>query len=122
MKKILSILMVKLLIVTLSISPVIWAESEQEKEQSEENKWDVNHPPGESYLADIDVTEGTWMNVDVSPDGKNILFDLLGDIYIMPIDGGEAKALTHTIAWEMQATFSPDGKRIAFTSDQGGWR
>ena len=38
----------------------------------------------------------------------------------MPIDGGEAKALTHSIAWEMQATFSPNGKRIAFTSDQGG--
>ncbi len=85
-----------------------------------QKKWDVNHPPGESYWANIDVTEGTWMSLDVSPDGKQIVFDLLGDIYIMPITGGEAKAITHSIAWEMQPTFSPNGKQIAFTSDQAG--
>jgi imidazolonepropionase-like amidohydrolase/Tol biopolymer transport system component len=88
--------------------------------KKEEKKWDVNNPPGESYLADIDVTQGTWMNVDVSPDGKTILFDLLGDLYTIPMKGGEAKALTHSIAWEMQAKFSPNGKQIAFTSDQAG--
>jgi len=89
-------------------------------EDKKEQKWDVNNPPGESYLANIDVTQGTWMNVDISPNGKTILFDLLGDIYIMPIKGGKAKPLTHSIAWEMQAQFSPDGKKIALTSDQGG--
>lgn len=97
------------------------SKSETKKEvNKEDKKWDVNHPPGESYLANIDVSTGTWMNVDVSPDGQTILFDLLGDLYTMPIKGGEATALTHSIAWEMQAKFSPNGKQIAFTSDQAG--
>jgi len=115
-----------LLLLTLIITPAIAAEAKElsddtvKEQEKEKAKWDVNHPPGEAYFADIDVSQGTWMNVDVSPDGKTIVFDLLGDLYLMPISGGEAKALTHTIAWEMQATFSPDGKRIAFTSDQGG--
>ena len=60
------------------------------------------------------------MNVDVSPDGKNIVFDLLGDIYVMDINGGNATALMTDIAWQMQPKFSPDGKYIAFTSDEDG--
>lgn len=83
-------------------------------------KWDVNNPPGENKTTSLDVRTGTWMSVDVSPDGKQIVFDMLGDLYVMPIAGGEAKALTHTMAWEMQARFSPDGKQIAYMSDAGG--
>ncbi|KRO71341.1 MAG: hypothetical protein ABR69_12710, partial [OM182 bacterium BACL3 MAG-120507-bin80] len=58
--------------------------------------WDVNTPSfgAQAMTAQLDVTEGTWLNVDVSPDGQSVLFDLLGDIYQMPIDGGEAVALT----------------------------
>jgi imidazolonepropionase-like amidohydrolase/Tol biopolymer transport system component len=82
--------------------------------------WNVNAPPGVAKTANIDVKTGTWMSVDVSPDGKTIVFDLLGDLYTLPIAGGEAKALTHSIAWEYQARFSPDGKQIAFLSDAGG--
>lgn len=83
-------------------------------------KWDVNSPPGESKTAKLDINSGTWMSVDVSPDGQQIIFDVLGDLYLMPIAGGEAKALTHSMAWEMQARFSPDGKQIAYMSDAGG--
>lgn len=82
--------------------------------------WNVNTPPGLAKTANIDVKSGTWMSVDVSPDGKTLVFDLLGDLYTLPIAGGEAKALTHSIAWEHQARFSPDGKQIAFLSDAGG--
>ncbi|TQV88411.1 amidohydrolase family protein [Aliikangiella coralliicola] len=95
-------------------------EAADPKANSTPPKWDVNNPPGESYQANIDVTEGTWMNLTVSPDGKSIVFDLLGDLYSLPITGGEAKPLTHSIAWEMQPQFSPDGKQLAFTSDAGG--
>ena len=83
-------------------------------------KWDVNHPPGPKATVNIDVRTGTWMSVDVSPDGQRLVFDLLGDLYTLPIAGGEATPLTHSIAWEMQARWSPDGKRIAYISDAGG--
>ncbi len=90
------------------------------KDGADKKKWDVNHPPGEALTIALDTKSGTWMSVDVSPDGKQIVFDMLGDLYVMPITGGEAKALTHTIAWEMQARFSPDGKQLTYMSDAGG--
>ncbi len=83
-------------------------------------QWKVNQPPGPAATAQIDTRTGTWMSVDVSPDGKRVLFDLLGDVYEIPITGGVAKALTHSMAWDMQARYSPDGQRIAFLSDAGG--
>ncbi|MDM4765178.1 amidohydrolase family protein [Pelomonas sp. SE-A7] len=82
--------------------------------------WNVNTPPGPSKTVSIDTRTGSWMSVDVSPDGKSLVFDLLGDLYVMPIAGGEAKALTHSMAWEHQARWSPDGKQIAFLSDAAG--
>lgn len=84
-------------------------------------KWQVNAPANAPLeKVDINVTEGTWMNLSVSPDGEHIVFDMLGDIYQMPIEGGEAKVLAKGIAWQMQPVYSPDGKYIAFTSDEDG--
>jgi len=86
----------------------------------EVEKWDVNNPPYATHDIALDVTSGTWMNIDVSPDGKEIIFDMLGDLYRMPVAGGEAQAITSTISWEMQPRFSPDGKSITYTSDAAG--
>ena len=69
----------------------------KEAEEKKDEKWDVNNPPGPSSEVTIDTDEGTWMSLDVSPDGKEIAFDLLGDLYTIPIAGGEARALTHDV-------------------------
>ena len=84
------------------------------------DKWDVNNPRGTYKEVSFETNEGTWMNLDVSPDGKMITFDMLGDIYTMPITGGKAIPIRSGLAWEVQPRFSPDGKTILFTSDAGG--
>ena len=58
--------------------------------------------------------EATWMNIDASKDGKSLLVDILGDLYTIPVEGGDAKPLTTGMAWDYQAQYSPDGKQIAF--------
>jgi imidazolonepropionase-like amidohydrolase/Tol biopolymer transport system component len=89
-------------------------------DKPEAPKWDVNAPQGPTHDVKIDVTTGTWLSLDVSPDGKDVAFDLLGDLYVMPIAGGEARPLTTGVAWDMQPRYSPNGRWIAFTSDRGG--
>ena len=68
----------------------------------------------------LKTTEGTWMSLDVSPDGKTIAFDLLGDIYELPIAGGKATRLTKGLAFDSHPKYSPDGKQLAFVSDRDG--
>ena len=104
----------------LLLAATLAANAQEASKPAAPPAWNVNAPPGVAKTANIDVRTGTWMSVDVSPDGKTVVFDLLGDLYTLPIGGGEAKPLTHSIAWEHQARFSPDGKRIAFLSDAGG--
>jgi len=83
-------------------------------------KWDVSARRSAATDLSFETTEGTWISLDVSPDGRTIVFDLLGDIYRMPITGGQATLVLGGPAWETQPRFSPDGKRIAIASDRDG--
>ena len=71
-------------------------------------------------LVKFNTKEATWMSVDVSSDGNTIVFDLLGDIYTIPMSGGKATQITKGMAYETHPRFSPDGKKILFTSDRSG--
>jgi len=84
------------------------------------SNWNVEKPGGPSKTVSITTDEGTWMNLDVSPDGKEIVFDLLGDIYKMPVSGGRATLLSGGNAFDVQPRFSPNGKQISYTSDREG--
>jgi len=87
-----------------------------------QDEWNVSNPEGNWEFKEHSFTtdEGTWLNLDVSPDGTQIVFDMLGDIWIMASGGGKAKALRDGLAFEIQPRFSADGKKIVFTSDAGG--
>jgi len=66
------------------------------------------------------TSKGSWMSVDVSPDGQQIVFDLLGDLYTLPIAGGAATRLTSGMALDRMPRWSPDGKQIAYITDRSG--
>jgi Tol biopolymer transport system component len=86
--------------------------------KEEEKK--ANLPLEAGRTVAIDADEGTWISLDVSPDGETIVFDLLGDLYLLPFSGGDARQLTQGMAFDAQPRFSPDGAKVLFVSDRSG--
>ena len=97
-----------------------------QQNKPEDEKADDKDKKEEGLVLKTDSTiefttdEVTWPSLDVSPDGKTIVFDLLGDLYTLPIGGGEATRIVGGLSFESQPTYSPDGKSIAFLSDRSG--
>lgn len=82
--------------------------------------WDIADTDQPYRDVEFTLTEGTWMSVDVSPDGGTLVFDLLGDIYRLPAAGGDAVLVHGGPAMQRSPTFSRDGRRILYLSDASG--
>lgn len=74
-------------------------------------------PPAETLRT---ITEGTNLAVALSPDGETLALDLLGAIWVMPVEGGQPQRLTNTISDARQPDWSPDGRRIVFQAYRDG--
>ncbi len=83
-----------------------------------EPPWKVEEAHGPTHTASLELTAGTWMSVSVF--GDRLVFDLLGDIFSISVNGGDAARLTSGAAWDSEPRFSPDGKKIAYVSDASG--
>nr|WP_136250508.1 amidohydrolase family protein [Ningiella ruwaisensis] len=94
--------------------------SSEETAESPHENWDVLNPPMALNRINISTDETTWSSLDITPDGKHFVFDMLGDIFIVDSEGGQAKALTQDFAWNIHPSVSPDGKKVAFISDRDG--
>jgi len=73
-----------------------------------------------SRTVSLSINEGSYMNVDISPDGKTLAFDILGDLFAVPAQGGKATQLTRGVALHVRPIWSPQGDKIAYISDISG--
>lgn len=114
--------MKKLLLAFSLVLPLIMVAQEKKKDDKDkkDSKKKKDLPLEVDRRIPVKTNEGTWMSLDVSPDGKTIAFDFLGDIYTMPITGGKPTQFTKGMAFDSHPKFSPDGTKLLFISDRSG--
>ena len=97
-------------------------EKKDDKKDKKDDKKDEKKglPLKPDHKITFTTDEGTWLSLDVSPDGKTIVFELMGDLYTLPIEGGQARLISGGMAFDSQPRFSPDGQWITFISDREG--
>ena len=114
----------RLLCVLAVVSITSYAPLAQTRAQNDKAAADAVKTKGLPLLTErslsFTTSEATWLSLDLSPDGRTIVFELLGDLYTLPIAGGEATRITSGQAYDMQPVFSPDGKKLVFISDRNG--
>ncbi|SVB70983.1 uncharacterized protein METZ01_LOCUS223837, partial [marine metagenome] len=112
------------LLMVVSVStlqmPAFINAQQTEGQNEEENLLKEGLPLTPERMLKGSFTEGSWISLDVSPDGEVIVFDFLGDLYTMPFSGGVARNVTRGMAFDGQPRFSPDGESIVFISDRSG--
>jgi hypothetical protein len=80
--------------------PATAPDSSSADSTAKDTPWNVEDEHGPSQTISFTTDEGTWLSLDVHPDGKQIVFSLLGDLYLMPVSGGKARRITSGSAYD----------------------
>lgn len=94
--------------------------AQQNDAESQDKLSHKNLPLDAERQVQMNTDEGTWMSLDVHPDGEKLIFDHMGNLYELPMDGGQAEQLTQGMAFDSQPQYSPDGSKVVFISDRSG--